>query len=34
MSKNEYIEKITMMLESCNDIPLIDLIFKLLSKSL
>lgn len=34
MSKNEYIEKITVMLEACNDIPLIDLVYKLLTKSL
>lgn len=34
MSKNEYIEQIIMMLEACNDIPLLDLIYKLLDKSL
>ena len=34
MSKNEYIEKIEIMLEKCNDIPLIDLIYRLLAKSL
>lgn len=34
MNKNEYIEQIVLMLEACNDIPLIDLIYKLLAKSL
>ncbi len=34
MSKNEYIEKIETMLDECNDIPLIDLIYQLLAKSL
>lgn len=34
MSKAEYLEKIIAMLEACNDIPLIDLIYKLLDKSL
>ena len=34
MDKIEYIEQIVAMLETCNDIPLIDLIYKLLSKSL
>ena len=34
MTKNEYIELIVLQLESCNDIPLIDLIYQLLTKSL
>lgn len=33
MTKDEYIQKIVAMLEACNDIPLIDLIYKLLRKS-
>ena len=32
--KEEYIEKITELLKACNDIPLLDLIHKLLAKSL
>lgn len=31
--KNEYISLITELLEKCNDIPLLDLILKLLRKS-
>lgn len=33
MSKEEYILKTVVMLKKCNDIPLIDLIYKLLLKS-
>lgn len=33
MSKTELIESIITLLNECNDIPLIDLIYKLLSKS-
>lgn len=33
MSKDEYILKIVVLLKKCNDIPLIDLIYKLLYKS-
>lgn len=33
MSKDEYILKIVALLKKCNDIPLIDLIYKLLCKS-
>lgn len=32
--KEDYINAIDQLLESCNDIPLLDLIFKLLLKSL
>lgn len=31
--KKAYIEKITAELEKCDDLPLLDLIFKLLNKS-
>lgn len=34
MTKEQYIEQITELMEKCNDIPLLDLIFKLLTKSL
>ena len=34
MTKDMYIEKIIDLLNECNDIPLIDLIFRLLRKSL
>lgn len=34
MTKEQYIEKINELMEICNDIPLLDLIFKLLCKSL
>ena len=34
MTKEEYIKIIIELLEKCNDIPLLDLIHKLLSKSL
>ena len=33
LSKEEYIAKIIVMLKECNDIPLIDLIYRLLVKS-
>lgn len=33
MSKDEYILKIVVLLKRCNDIPLIDLVYKLLLKS-
>ena len=33
MNKDEYIERIVELLRRCNDIPLIDLIFRLLRKS-
>lgn len=33
MNKAEYIKKITAKMERCNDIPLLDLIYKLLCKS-
>lgn len=33
VSKDEYIERIVELLRRCNDIPLIDLIFRLLRKS-
>lgn len=32
--KDEYIVRITELLEKCNDLPLLDLIIKLLSKSI
>ena len=34
LSKEEYIAKIIVMLKECNDIPLIDLIYRLLGKSI
>lgn len=34
MSKEEIIQRITDLLHECNDIPLLDLILKLLRKSL
>lgn len=34
MSKEEYIQKIIEKLNECNDIPLIDLIYRLLCKSI
>jgi hypothetical protein len=34
MTKDEIIQKITVLLAECNDIPLLDLILKLLRKSL
>lgn len=34
MSKKEYIEQINILLDNCNDIPLIDLVYQLLAKSL
>ena len=34
MTKGQYIEDITKRMQECNDIPLLDLILKLLSKSL
>ena len=34
MNKEEYIAKIIVMLKECNDIPLIDLIYRLLGKSI
>lgn len=34
MSKEEYIQKIIVLLQNCNDIPLVDLIYRLLCKSL
>lgn len=34
MTKDQYIEKIVALLEQCSDIPLLDLIFRLLGKSL
>lgn len=33
MSKEEYIQEIAELMEQCNDIPLLDLIYKLLLKS-
>lgn len=33
MDKNIYIQKITELMERCNDVPLLDLIYKLLLKS-
>lgn len=32
MSKEEYVLKITAMLNECNDIPLLDIILKLLAR--
>ena len=34
LSKEEYIAKIVVMLRECNDIPLIDLVYRLLLKSI
>lgn len=34
MQKSEYIEKITELMQTVNDLPLLDLILKLLEKSL
>ena len=34
MTKDQYIQNIIARLEQCNDIPLLDLIFRLLCKSL
>ena len=34
MSKDEYIKKIIDLMNRCNDLPLLDLILRLLSKSL
>lgn len=34
MSKEEYMEEIHKLLQECNDIPLIDLVHKLLTQSL
>lgn len=34
MTKEEYIAKIIVMLKECNDIPLIDLVYRLLCKSI
>lgn len=34
LTKDEYIAKIIVMLKECNDIPLIDMIYKLLCKSI
>ena len=34
LSKEEYIAKIIVMLKECNDIPLIDLVYRLLGKSI
>ena len=34
MDKEQYIQKIVDLLNECNDIPLLDLIFKLLRKSI
>lgn len=34
MTKQEYIQKIDEMMEKCNSIPLLDLILKLLLKSM
>lgn len=33
MSKEEYIKKIAELMELCNDMPLLDLIYRLLLKS-
>lgn len=33
MNKAEYVQKIAELMERCNDIPLLDLIYKLLLKS-
>ena len=33
MNKEQYIQKILELLQECNDIPLLDLIYKLLDKS-
>ena len=34
MTKGQYIEDINKLMQECNDIPLLDLILKLLTKSL
>lgn len=34
MTKQEYINNIVVMLNRCNDIPLLDLIYKILRKSI
>lgn len=34
MTKEQYIQKIVDLMNRCNDIPLLDLILRLLSKSL
>lgn len=34
MPKDQYIEQILELMQACNDIPLLDLIYKLLCKSL
>jgi hypothetical protein len=34
MTKGQYIEKINKLMQECNDLPLLDLILKLLAKSL
>lgn len=34
MTKDQYIQKIVDLMNRCNDIPLLDLILRLLSKSL
>ena len=34
MTKEQYIQKIFDLMQECNDIPLLDLILKLLTKSL
>ncbi len=34
MNKEQYIKKIHTLLQECNDIPLLDLILKLLGKSI
>lgn len=33
MTKEEYIDEITTLLHSCNDVPLLDVILRLLGKS-
>lgn len=34
MDKNIYIQKITELMKRCNDLPLLDLIYKLLCRSI
>lgn len=34
ITKEQYIQQINDLMEKCNDIPLLDLIYKLLTKSL
>lgn len=34
ITKEQYIQQINGLMERCNDIPLLDLIYKLLAKSL